>query len=133
MNGRSFAVQFIGYMDGTFVSAEYDEARVTKHAGSQGEHTFVVNANKGAKATVTLVQGSPNNDELSDLVPDADRNYMPVGVLSFEDLNGTTVFRSDEAVIATVAKIEYGKDVLGREWAFECGESEIHVGSGADF
>jgi hypothetical protein len=130
--GRPFAVQFVGVMDGTFYSAEYDEARVTKHAGGQGDHSFVMNASKGAKLKGTFVQGSPTNDDLSDLIPDAERNYMPVGVLHLEDLNGSTVFISHEAVISTVAKVEFGKDLIGREWEWECGKTEIFVGGAED-
>ncbi len=133
VGGRPFAVAFSGYMDGSFVSAEYDEDAVSEHVGSQGETTIVLNANKKAACTVTLVQGSPANDLLSVLVPDADLNYLPVGVLSFTDLNGTTVIASSEAWIRKTAPIEFGKEVTGRVWVLGMSDAKIHVGGAADF
>mgnify|MGYP001599523074 CR=1 FL=1 len=130
---RDFAVQFVGFMDGTFVMAEFDEDQVTKHVGSQGDASFVLNANTGAAVTITLVQGSPSNDLLSDLVPDSSKNFMPVGVLTFEDLNGTTKIKGPETVIKKTAKVEFGKELTGREWVFDIAEADIHVGGAGDF
>lgn len=130
---REFAVQFSGYMDGTFVTAEYDEEAATKHIGAQGEASVVLNCNKGAKIVITLIQGSDVNDKLSDLVGDANRNYLPVGVLTFEDLNGTTKIKAAEAWILKTSKVEFGKDITAREWTFDTGEADIHVGGAGDF
>jgi hypothetical protein len=132
IGARQFAIQFVGFMDGTFLTADYDEDAVTKHVGSQGDATFVLNANRGASVTLMLVQGSPTNDQLSDLVPNAKLNYMPVGVLTIKDLNGTTEFESADAVIKRRAKVEFGKEVTGREWVFDCGDADIYVGSGEE-
>lgn len=129
---REFAVQFIGYMDGTFMEAEYDEAQVTKHSGAHGDYTAVLNPNKGATCTVTFIQGSPVNDDLSNLVPDADLDFFPVGVLSFVDLNGTTAVKSPQAWIQKTAKVEFGKDVSGRAWTFDLTAADIHVGGSAE-
>ena len=128
VNGRDFAVRFIGYMDNSMMTAEFDEDAATKHIGADGQASVVLNANRGAKVVVTFSQGSPVNDELSDLVPDARLDYLPVGVLNFDDLNGTTAVKSLEAWIMKTAKVEFTKDVTGREWTFDTGEAEIHVG-----
>lgn len=132
INGRDFAIRFIGVMDGTFLTAEYDEDATTKHVGTHGDASVVLNANKGAKIVVTLVQGSSANDQLSDLVPDADRDYLPVGVLNWEDLNGGTVVKAQEAWILKMAKIEFGNTITAREWTFDTGNAQIKVG-GAEF
>lgn len=132
VGNREFAVRFIGYMDGTFVEAEYDEDAATKHTGSQGDTTVVLNPNKGAMVTVTFIQGSPCNDELSDLVPDADRDYLPVGTLAFDDLNGTSEVKSNEAWIKKTAKMEFGKALTGRAWTFDTGNAQIRVGGSAE-
>jgi len=129
INGREFAVPFVGFMDGTFFLAEYDEDHVTKHVGSQGDATAVLNCNLGALFTVTLVQGSPANAALSLLVPNARRNFLPTGVFRFDDLNGTTVAKSMQAWIKKTAPIEFGKDVTGRSWSFDCGEAELVPGA----
>lgn len=133
IGGRDFSVRFVGYMDGTFMEAEYDEDHVTKHVGSDGTASAVLNANRGAKITVTLVQGSPSNDALSKLVPDARKNFLPVGTLTFDDLNGTAAVKTVEAWIMKTAKVEFGKELLGRQWVFDTGECEINVGMAGDF
>lgn len=132
IGSREFAVQFIGFMDGTFIEAEYDEDQVTKHMGGHGDATAILNPNKGATCTVTFVQGSPVNDDLSDLVPDADKDFFPVGVLSFVDLNGTTAVKSPQAWIKKMAKVDFGKDVAGRVWMFDLTNADIHVGGSAE-
>lgn len=133
VGNKSFVIKFQAPMDGTFFTCDFDENAVTKHTGGQGDTTFVLNANKGSKMTVTLAQGSPDNDLLSDLIPDADNNYLPVGTLTYEDLNGTTKVSSDEAVIQKCTKIEFGTDVKGREWTFECGVTKVKAGGAGDF
>lgn len=130
---REFSIQFEGYMDGTFVQAEYDEDAVTEHVGSDGTVTVVLNANKKATVTITLVQGSPTNDELSKFVPDAARNFLPVGQLNFEDLNGTTKVKSAQSWIRKTSPVEFSNTVTGREWKFGLADAEIVVGGAGDF
>lgn len=128
VNGRNFAIQFSGYMDGTKISAEYDEDAVTKHTGDDGETSVVINCNRGASVTLAIVQGSPINKQLSDLVPNGKSDYFPVGVLDFEDLNGTTVIKAATAWIKKSAKVEFAKGITGRSWVFDTGDCDIDVG-----
>lgn len=128
-----FAIKFQGYMDGSFIKAQYAEDAVTEHVGSQGEITIVLNANKLASVTVTFGQGSPSNDALSLLIPDGARNYLPVGQLAFSDLNGTSKIKSAEAWLRTVAPVEFGNQVTAREWVFGLADAEIVVGGAGDF
>lgn len=130
---RQFSVKFEGYMDGTFVEAEFDEDHVTKHVGGDGVTSAVLSANRGATIVVTFVQGAPVNEELSKLVPDGRKNYLPVGTVKIEDLNGTTAINAAEAWIKKTAKVEFGKDILGRQWTFDTGEADINVGLASDF
>lgn len=133
INGRPFAVVFSGYMDGEFVTAEYDEDAVTEHVGSDGEVTVVLNANKKATCTVTLVMGSEANQLLSQLVPDSDKNYLPVGNLKFADLNGTSYIKAPEAWIRKMAPVSYSNAVTGRAWIFGLAKAEINAGASGDF
>lgn len=133
VGGRDFAVRFTGYMDGTFVAADYDEDHVTKHIGAQGEVSLVLNANESGTVTVTIVQGSETNDELSVLIPNASLNRLPLGVLEFVDLNGTTQIESNEACIKKTASVEFGKDIAARQWVFECADLKLFVGGAGDF
>lgn len=133
INGRPFAVPFTGYMDGEFLTAEFDEDAVTEHVGSDGEVTLVLNANKKATVTVILTLGSESNALLSQLVPDAENNYLPVGNLKFADLNGTSYVKAPEAWIRKTAAISYSNQVTGRSWVFGLAKAELNAGLGLDF
>lgn len=132
INGGWNGVPFLGYMDGTFIEVEFAEDAVTVHVGSQGDVSVVLNANRMATVTVTLIQGSPTNDQLSRLVPDARLNSLPTGPFSMSDLNGTTLVSGKDAFIRKTAKIEFGKTITGRQWVFVIPEAEIFVGQGGD-
>jgi hypothetical protein len=123
-------IPFVGFMDGTFVSVEADEDAAMKHVGAQGHATVAINANKGAKITVTFSQNAPVNAALSALLPDADRNRLPSGPLLLKDLNGTTVVFAETAWILKVANVTFGKEIEGREWTFDCEAATIVAGGG---
>lgn len=128
VNGRDFSVLFTGYMDGSKVTAEYDEDAVTKHTGDDGDVSLVLNCNRGASISVSLVQGSPNNRQLSNLTPNGLQDYLPIGSLQFDDLNGSTHIKAVEAWIKKSAKIEFAKTITGRLWVFDTGEAQLDVG-----
>lgn len=131
---RPFAVDLsTGFMDGTFLTAEFDEDRVTPHTGADGTTTFVLNPNETASLVITLVQGSAAHQELSNLVPSAKRNYMPVGTWNTDDLNGGTAIKSSGSVIRKHAPVAFGKDVQGWAWSFILAEAEINVGGAEEF
>jgi hypothetical protein len=131
-NGGTQAIQFLGYMDGTFVEIEFAEDAVTTHVGSQGDVSLVLNANQMATVTVTLIQGSPTNDQLSQQVPNASLGILPTGSFSLSDLNGTTLVSGANAFIRKTAKIEFGKSITGRQWVFVIPQAQIFVGQGGD-
>lgn len=128
----STTINFKGFMDGTFIEAEYAEDQVTTHVGAQGDVTVILNANQLATVTVTLIQGSPTNTELSKYIPSAKRNIVPTGPFSLADLNGKTVISGSDAFIRKVAKVEFAKNLTGRQWIFVIPEAEIVVGEGGD-
>jgi hypothetical protein len=133
VKGREFAIKFTGFMDGTFIEADYDEDHVTKHVGADGTASAILNANLGAIVTVTFVQGAAVNRELSKYVPNARNNFLPVGTLKVEDLNGDSVIKAAEAWIKKRPKLDFGKDIAPRPWMFDTGEAEINVGAAENF
>ncbi len=122
------SIPFLGFMDDSFIEVEFDEDAVTKHVGADGTVTYVLNADKTATLTLSIVQGSVTNDQLSKYVPDARRNYMPVGTLNFADLNGFTLVADTNTVIKKTPKIVFSKGVQGRSWVFILGNAEINAG-----
>lgn len=128
ITGSWNGIEFLGYMDGTFVEIEYEEDAVTAHIGEGGDITFVLNPNQLAKATITLIMGSDTNDDLMKYVPNADANRLPTGDFQLKDLNGNTLVNSKDAVISKVPGIEYGKNVTGRKWVFLLPKAKINAG-----
>lgn len=126
------AIPFLGYMDGTFAEVEFAEDAVTTHVGSQGDVSVILNANRMATVSITLIQGSPTNALLTKFVPDARYNRCPTGTFSLADLNGATLVSGKDAFIRKTAKIEFGKSITGRLWVFVIPEAEIFVGAGGD-
>jgi hypothetical protein len=132
INASWFNIPFLGYMDGTFIEVEYAEDAVTTHVGSQGDVSLILNANMMATLTVTLVQGSPTNERLSKLVPNAAANRLPTGPINMSDLNGSTLVSGASAFIKKLPKIEFGKTITGRQWAIIIPEAQIFAGVGGD-
>lgn len=117
-----------GAMDGTFLVVEFDEDAFTKHVGAQGHVTRVLNANEGASAVITLGQGALANALLSARHLADRAGGDKHGPLLIKDLRGNTLIESDDAWIKKMARIEYAKEVTGREWTIDLGQARIFVG-----
>jgi hypothetical protein len=132
-SGDGFAIQFDAFMDNSFIGVEMQDDQVKRHVGGQGDVTAVISCDDGAVFTFSINQGTPTNDALSKQVASSKRNKLPTGTLEVKDLNGTTIATAKNAWIMRRAKIEFGKDLTGREWKFECDSAEITVGGAGDF
>ncbi len=130
MRGAWLGIPFLGYMDSSFIEIEFEEDAVTPHVGGDGTVTYILNASQLAKATITIVQGSPTNQLLSAKTPDPSRDFMPTGSFHFTDLNGATVVSSDAAVIQKMTKVEFGKALTARKWTFLLPVATINAGAG---
>jgi len=128
VTGSLMNIAFEGLMDGVFITVEKVEKAVLTHVGGSGELSAVLNANTLAKATLTFVQGSPTNDAFSKKVPNAAKNFFPTGVFQLNDLNGNTVVNSKDAFIEDFAKIDFGKEITGRQWTIYLPEADITAG-----
>lgn len=112
---------FTGFHDGTFVSGERDEDIVMKHAGSQGDITATMNASQAGAITLTLTQGSESNAELFAAVELQERTRkLQRKTFSITDLAGTLLVTAPNAWIRKPARAEFAKEVVGREWIFDC-------------
>jgi len=125
-------VPFEGYMDGTFIEIEYIEKAVLTHVGGDGVLSAVLNANRVAKATVTFAQGSPTNDQLTKMVPDASANRFITAPFQIADLNGNTVVNSQEAFLEDQPKVAFGKEITPRQYVFYLPDPKIVAGGAGD-
>ena len=83
-----------------------DEANVTLKKGVKGDSTYILNANKAGKLTITLQQESPDIDFLGQC---AERNTM--ANLAITDANDSgTVFFAQNCMVEKLPDRARGKD-----------------------
>lgn len=122
---RKVAVQFrgrvlTGFFDGTFITVTRDEDSFSKHTGADGDVSRAANANKGGKVTLTLKQTSASNDTLTQIHEQDETLNDGVGILSIVDASGRTIVAVPEAWILKPADVEFAKEIVAREWTFDC-------------
>ena len=121
-------IRLEGFMDGTFVTAEYDEDNFEGFSGADGDVTRIRNRNEMGTVTITLTQSSPSNDSLAaqhevDLL-----SGVGYGALMVKDLNGTEFVTAAQAWIKKAATVSFADGVEGREWAFGCAKIKVSPG-----
>lgn len=83
-----------------------DEANVTLKKGVKGDSTYILNANKAGKLTITLQQESPDIDYLEQC---AERNVL--ANLAITDANDSgTVFFAQNCMVEKLPDRTRGKD-----------------------
>ena len=117
-----------GFADGTFITAERDEATWSKKTGADGETARNKTNNRAGKFTLTLMASSDSNDVLSALAILDELNNDGVFPIVIKDLLGRTVCAAGQAWITMPAKIEAGKELGDREWVIDSGPIEFFVG-----
>lgn len=106
------------------VAISFDENAVTRTMGSQGEWVWTVNQNRGGKAKVSLLLGSPASAQLSALcMQSRDRRAKLVRkAFMVKDLNGFALAVAPQAVIEKMPDISRKKSHEPVEWNFDIGE-----------
>ena len=121
-------IPFLGFMDGTFLSAARAEAAFSESVGAQGDVTRVRSRNRTGTVTLTLKAASPTNDLLTAQAILDELTGLGYGPLLIKDLNGTTVVEAAIAWIEKVPDTEFATEESGREWVFKCAELYIAAG-----
>lgn len=117
-----------GYASGTFirVSRSGDAFGKVKGAGGDVER---VNRNQGDfEVTLTLLQTSSTNQELSAILAADMVTNAGVFTLSIEDKLGNTLFFASQAWIRKDPDWEDGDDLNSREWIFDTSWAANNVG-----
>ena len=83
-----------------------DEANVTLKKGVKGDSTYILNANKAGKLTITLQQESPDIDFLEQC---AERNTM-ANLASTDANDSGTVFFAQNCMVEKLPDRARGKD-----------------------
>lgn len=119
----------LGFQRGTFVSVEYNNDAFSLQVGIDGATRSKSNDNSG-RVTVTLQQGSPSNDMLSQIHELDKRSPTGSGVkpLMVKDLTGRALHSAATAWIVKAPTAEYADESGAREWVFETDNLVSFVG-----
>ncbi len=117
-----------GFGDGTMITAERNEQAYMLKVGSSGEGTRAKNANKSGKVTVTLMQSSPSNDDISAIAAADELTGAGVVPLLLKDASGRTIISALSSWVQKYSNSEFAKEVTTRQWVIETDELLVFVG-----
>lgn len=114
--------------DGTYIQARRKTDAFSLKVGADGFAARSVTSDQSGEIIVSLMQTSPINALLSAaavLDEQTGANYFPFLV---KDLLGTTLVYAANAWVRKIADVEYDREIMMREWAFETDQINILVG-----
>jgi hypothetical protein len=117
-----------GFGDGTFIVAERNEQAFNLKVGVDGEGTRAKSNNKSGKVTLTLMQSSGSNDDLSAFAVADELSNSGAVPLLIQDHSGRTLCTALTAWIQKYANAEFAKEVSTRSWVLETDELVIFDG-----
>lgn len=108
-----------GYADGTFVLVERNEAAFALKVGVDGEGTRAKSNNRSGKITITLMNSSKSNDDLSTFAAADELSNSGAVPVMVKDNSGRSLYACETAWIQKYANGEYAKEANGRTWVLE--------------
>lgn len=122
------SIPISGYAEGTFVSVNRSGDAFAKRKGAGGD-VERINKNQGDfEVTVTLLQTTPTNKELSAVLAADQVTNAGVLPLTIKDLLGETLFFAPQAWIRKDPEWEDGDDLNSRAWTFDTGIGSNLIG-----
>jgi hypothetical protein len=112
-----------GYDDGTSISCAPQGDRVTVRPGNDGKDTFAETSSRHWIVTLSLLESSDSNDELSRWL----ESGLTQGV-SFIDKAGRTVVSSSKARVRQYSPVTKSAGVETRSWDIHCLATQAFVG-----
>lgn len=112
-------VIFEGFQKGTFIKFEYDDELTEEERGADDEVAIIVKGSSMCTMTVTLMQTSICNAQLSvlaALVTDAPGMTGAIHPLKFRDPNGFTAYAAANAWVKKKPDAEFADTPQPREW-----------------
>jgi hypothetical protein len=105
-------VTLVSFSEGTVVTCERNEDRVTPYIGAKGEADFAVSNNNSGTITLPLQQRSPSNRKLQQLAES--RQEFPISVIDANE--GGFRVGGNRAIILKEPPLERGSELADREW-----------------
>lgn len=118
-----------GFAEGTFISIEPFEDRITASYGSKGEPYRAVSATRAFDLTATLSQTSHSNDILTLLLRNDRETLDGTFTVTLKDGSGTTIFTERCAYIGTEPSQTFagGGTLESREWTIHLPNPEGYM------
>lgn len=122
------AISVEGLGDSTFITAARDNPAFTNGVGADGEGWRAKTNDKSGTITITILQTSASNDELS-VAALLDENTGN-GVLPFllKDNSGRTLINAPTTWIEKFPDTEFATDKTEREWVLKTDQLNMFVG-----
>lgn len=121
-----FGRHLTGYADGEYIGIEFPES-FTKVVGADGEVARVKSNDESGEVTLTLLQTSASNGDLSKIALADKITGLGVGPFSMTDLQGGTLVAAAEAWIAKKPKIGYSKSGETRAWTIHLANATWNI------
>ena len=122
------SIPISGYAEGTFVSVNRSGDAFAKRKGAGGD-VERINKNQGDfEVTITLLQTTPTNKELSAVLAADQVTNAGVFPLTIKDMLGETLFFAPQAWIRKDPEWEDGDDLNSRAWTFDTGIGSNLIG-----
>lgn len=117
-----------GYSDDAQVSIERMTATFAESVGSDGHVTRSASRDYRGTITVTLMQSSPSNDDLTALALADELNGSGMFPVIVRDASGTTICSGDAAWVTQIASAEFGRSISNRTWTIRVATLVMNVG-----
>lgn len=119
-----------GFADDEVLRVARDDDLFFKRVGVAGEVARVMNLNQAGSISVSLMQSSPSNDDLSVLasLDQATSGLAGAVPILVRDKSGRSVFVSATGWVKRFPDSVYSRDPSVREWTLDCSTLLIFVG-----
>ncbi len=121
-------IQVSGFVDGTFLNIGRINPMFTNGSGADGEGWRSKSNDKTGIATLSLLQTSKSNAELSALALLDEETGNGVVPMLVKDLSGTSLYSAETVWIEKVPDSGFSREVEGREWVIKTDDLKVFVG-----
>lgn len=119
-----------GFASGTFVNVARNEDSFTLTVGSDGEGARARSNNNSAQITLTLLQTSLSNQQLSQALFQDELTCNGVRPLLIKNIKGTDLYQAETAWLMKPSDSGFSNEIETREWILETDNLRVNVGSG---
>ena len=117
-----------GFAKGSFINAVRNTPSFTDVVGSAGDGSRAKSSDKSGTVTLTLLDTSKSNADLSALAERDELTNDGIGKLLSKDFSGATVIRAERAWLEMPAGREFAQENTSVEWVVKAHELFIRNG-----